>query len=158
MKENPAEKDIKRDMQPGRLILDGFLGDDTRQLEEIIDEDREILRSFDVDAVKLAKTMRDLTRAGMKGLGSPVEKGGYTVEVEEWMGWLGCPFKDAKRAAKRISTVTRVATGETMKWSDLHIHLIEKHVFFQGRGSSHRLEPEELIRFLGLDQSLKNHS
>lgn len=152
MKENPAEKDLKRDMQPGRLILDGLLGDDTRQLQEIVGADAEVLSRLGVTPELLAQTMRRLSRAGMGGLGNPVTEGDYSVQVDEWMGWMGCPFKDAKRAAKRISRVTKLSTGETMTWSDLHIHLIEDHGFFQGEGSAHRLDPEKLIRFLGLAQ------
>ncbi|NLF20558.1 MAG: hypothetical protein GX588_04015 [Clostridiaceae bacterium] len=150
MKDNPAEKNIKHDMQPGELILDGFLGDDKRQLAEIIAADQETLQRLGVSAADLAKAMRALTRAGMRALGGQAEEGDFLVQSEEWMGWLGCPFKDAKRAAKRLTTVTKRSTGETIVWSDLHIHLIEEHGFFEGKGASHRLEPDELIRFLGL--------
>lgn len=152
MKENPAEKETKRDMQPGRLVLDGFLGDDDRQLEEIIEADTEILNRYNVSAEVLAQTMRRLTRAGMQALGDPIQESGYEVQVDEWMGWLGCPFKDAKRAAKRNTRITKLSTGETMYWSDLHLHLIEDHGFFQGLGSTHRIEPEALITFLDLDK------
>ncbi|NLG57091.1 MAG: hypothetical protein GX540_01635, partial [Clostridiales bacterium] len=74
----------------------------------------------------------------------------YLVKTEEYMGWLGCPFKDARRAAKRNTRVTDKATGQQMRWSDLSIHLIEEHAFFQGKGSPFRLEPEALAAFLRL--------
>jgi hypothetical protein len=32
-----------------------------------------------------------------------------------------------------------------MHWSDLNIHLIAKHGFFEGKGSAFRIEPKELI-------------
>ncbi len=150
MKENPGEKQVKRDMEPGRLILDGFLGEDTRPLHEIIEEDKSRLDRLGVTAAALAKSMRHLSREAMRALGQVIEVDGFRVYSEEFMGWLGCPFKDAHRAAKRITHVTSVASGEEMAWSDLHIHLIEDHGFFQGAGSAHRLEPETLVRFLGL--------
>ncbi len=37
-----------------------------------------------------------------------------------------------------------------MRWTDLSIHLIETHAFFQGKGSAFRLEPAELAAFLKL--------
>jgi hypothetical protein len=33
-------------------------------------------------------------------------------------------------------------------FTDLQIHLIEKHGFYQGKGSSYRLEPAELAEIL----------
>ncbi len=152
MKESPKDRDVKHDMRPGAQTLDGYLGDDNRALQQIIDDDKAILQAFNIEAKDLVKVMRKITRAGTAGIGNPVEVDGYSVIVDEWMGWLGCPFKDARRAAKRNSAVTNLRTGETMNWSDLHMHLIEEHSFFQGKGSGHRLEPEQLIKFLGLDQ------
>ena len=150
MKETPGEKDIKKDMQPGRLILEGFLGEDDRALRQIIDEDNGVLEDMGVTAKEVAAAMSELTRIGSDALGNTVEHDGYTVSIEEWMGWLGCPFKDGRRASKRNTTVTKTETGETMTWSDLHIHLIDGHSFFQGKDSSHRLDPAQLVRFLGL--------
>ena len=48
-------------------------------------------------------------------------------------------------------TATRKSTGRAMMWTDLGIHLIQKHGFFQGKGSPYRLEPLELAAFLGLE-------
>ena len=152
MKEKPRDQEIKKDMQPGRLILDGFLGDDDRPLEVIINEDKQVLDDLDVTCQELAAAMDNLSHTGTEALGQPAELDGYIVVTEEWMGWLGCPFKDGRRLAKRNSTVTHVASGEEMTWSDLHIHLIGEHGFFQGKGSSHRLEPAALVRFLRLQQ------
>lgn len=152
MKENPAEKETKRDMQAGRLVLDGFLGDDTRNLDEIVAADAEVLNRYKITAEVLAQMMRKYTRAGMQALGDPVQVSGYEIQVDEWMGWLGCPFKDAKRAAKRNTRATKIASGETIYWSDLHLHLIEDHGFFQGKGAIHRLEPAVLLAFFDLDK------
>jgi hypothetical protein len=35
-----------------------------------------------------------------------------------------------------------------VQWSDLSIHLIGAHGFFEGRGSFFRLEPAELVAIL----------
>ena len=45
MKVRPEMKDIERDMQAGRLSLDGFLGNDSRSLEAIINEDDSTLKT-----------------------------------------------------------------------------------------------------------------
>ncbi len=151
MKKNPKESFIERDMQPGRLVDDGFLGDDTRALSAIIREDLAVLDDLGITPAQLARAMRLITRAAMQGLEDPVEIEGYVAHVYEARGWHGCPFKDNKRAAKRNTYVTDLKTGEQMRWSDLNIHLIEDHGFFQGKGAEFRLEPADLVRFLRLE-------
>ena len=148
MKENPAEKQRDKTFGEGRYTLDGFLGEDPRQLSEIIAEDQAELSRLGVSCESLARAMRKITRAGMAGLGDPVSYDGLEVTVEEWRGWLGCPFQDAKKAAKRITTVKKSGCAEEISWTDLNIHLIEAHCFFQGKGSPRRIEPRDLYNFL----------
>lgn len=151
MKKNPQESFLERDMQPGRLAADGFLGDDTRGLNEIISEDQAVLNELGITTRQLARAMRKITRAAMRGLGDPVDIDGFEAYVIEARGWHGCPFKDGLRAAKRNTYVKDLKTGESWRWSDLNIHLIEDHGFFQGRGADFRLEPAALVRFLRLE-------
>lgn len=151
MKPNPADTALRTDMMEGRLVLDGFLGDDERPIPEIVWEDEAQLAALGLTVQDLSKAMRALTRKGMEGYGEPVTEGEYTVVTQEYMGFMGCPFKDNRRAAKRNTTVTN-QQGEQFIWSDLSLHLIEAHGFFQGKGSVYRLEPVPLARFLNLSQ------
>ena len=151
MKENPKDEMLKRDMREGRLTRDGFLGTDERPIEEIILADAQVLSDAGTTAGKLADTMRALTQKGLQGMGAECPVDGYLVRVEEFMGFLGCPFKDGHRLAKRNTTV-RKTNGQTMTWTDLSIHLIGAHGFFQGQNARYRLEPFELVEFLGLKE------
>lgn len=152
MKENPINKNIVEDMQPGRLSLDGFLGEDKRTLNEIIDADKKVLDKLNVTALEIGKKMRKLTLKGMDALGDPVEVDGYEIEVTEYMGYALCPFKDNRKAGKRITDATNLKTGKHMSWTDISIHLIRDHGFFQGLGSTFRIDPEEIVDFLELPQ------
>lgn len=149
MKPNPADTALRKDMMEGRLVLEGFLGDDERPIPEIVWEDERQLAALGLTVQDVAASMRSLTRKGMQGMGESVVVGDYTVVTQEYMGFMGCPFKDSRRAAKRNTTVTN-AQGESFVWSDLGLHLIEAHGFFQGKGSVYRLEPVPLARFLNL--------
>lgn len=149
MKENPRDEMLKRDMRAGRLTRDGFLGDDQRAIEEIILADAAILADVGLTAAKLADTMHAITQKGLEGMGEECPVGDYLVKVEDYMGFMGCPFKDGHRSAKRNTTV-RKTNGETITWTDLSIHLIGAHGFFQGQDTKYRLEPTELVDFLNL--------
>ena len=150
MKQNPQKKDIREDLTAGRLTRDGFLGDDPRPYEQIILEDAESLSVLAVTPQQIAEKMQALTHKGLEGMGEEVQAGEYRVTVEEFMGKIVCPFHD-HRAAKR-NTAARDSRGRELSWTDLSIHLIRAHGFFQGRGSAFRLEPAELAKFLQLNQ------
>lgn len=143
MKENPIDSKVRQDMQ------ERFLGSDTRLIAQIIESDEAELRAAGLGADELARAMRRLTEKGMESLGDEVQADGFMVRVEEYMGQIGCPFKHAVREAKRNTTAVD-PRGRVMTWTDLSIHLIERHGFFQGEGSDYRLEPLELAEFLGL--------
>ena len=143
MKENPIDSKVRQDMQ------ERFLGSDTRLIAQIIESDEAELRAAGLGADELARAMRRLTEKGMESLGDEVQADGFLVRVEESMGQLGCPFKHGVREAKR-NTTAGDPRGRVMTWTDMSIHLIERHVFFQGEGSDYRLEPLELAEFLGL--------
>ena len=143
MKENPIDSKVRQDMQ------ERFLGSDTRLIAQIIESDEAELRAAGLGADELARAMRRLTEKGMESLGDEVQADGFLVRVEEYMGQIGCPFKHAVREAKRNTTAVD-PRGRVMTWTDMSIHLIERHGFFQGEGSDYRLEPLELAKFLGL--------
>ena len=143
MKENPIDSKVRQDMQ------ERFLGSDTRLIAQIIESDEAELRAAGLGADELARAMRRLTEKGMESLGDEVQADGFLVRVEEYMGQIGCPFKHAVREAKRNTTAID-PRGRVMTWTDMSIHLIERHGFFQGEGSDYRLEPLELAEFLGL--------
>lgn len=143
MKENPIDSKVRQDMR------ERFLGSDTRLIAQIIESDEAELRAAGLGADELARAMRRLTEKGMESLGDEVQADGFMVRVEEYMGQIGCPFKHGVREAKRNTTAID-PRGRVMTWTDMSIHLIERHGFFQGEGSDYRLEPLELAEFLGL--------
>jgi hypothetical protein len=49
-------------------------------------------------------------------------------------------------------TVRNRRTGTELVYSDLSLHLVEAHGFYEGRGSPFRLEPEQILAVL------RNHS
>ena len=148
MKQNPKEQALRDNLAAGALTKEGFLGEDTRSLEAIILDDMNELSARGLTCDQLAAAMRELTKQGLEGMGAPVEHNGYLVVVEDYMGWIGCPFRDNRRAAKRVTRATDQKTGKEMTWTDLALHIITAHGFFQGVGSPYRLEPMQLADFL----------
>jgi hypothetical protein len=151
MKQSPELEIIQINMMPGTLSAHGFLGEDSRNLSDILQADRSAVEQLGITNEQLAARMRHLTETAIPGLGRPmIVDDNFEVTVEDYMGRLPCPFQDNAKVDKRQTLVRRLDTGVIMRWTDLNVHMIEQHGFYEGHGSVYRLDPKELARFLGI--------
>ncbi len=151
MKQSPELEIIQVNMMPGTISAHGFIGEDSRKLTDILRADAKSLTQTGITRESLAQKMQELTDFGMQGLGRPMSMDGFfEIEVEDYKGKIPCPFKDNAKLYKRQTRVRRLDTGVIMRWTDLNIHMIGEHGFFEGHGSTYRLDPVELARFLGI--------
>lgn len=122
------------------------MGDDARSVYEIIDADMAELSRLRFTAKQVAGRMQQITDIAIPGLGTWVKLDEQRqVKIDEAKGWLICPWPHPGKFAKRLTTVRLAKSGVSIRWSDLNIHLIAEHGFFEGRGSSYRIEPGTLI-------------
>ncbi len=146
MKKSPQQKKLEDMLQPSKFSAEGFMGTDTRSVWEIIDADATELEKRGKTCAEVAQRMQELTDIGKPALEEWVEVGAkLKVKVEDHRGAIPCPWPHDVRCVKRITTVVYKPTGRTIRWSDLNIHLIKEHGFFEGRGAAFRLEPRDLI-------------
>lgn len=151
MKQSPELEIIQTNMLPGTLSAHGFLGEDARNLADILRADAKTLSQLGISRETLADKMQELTDSSIPGLGRPVSFNEYfEVESDDYMGRISCPFQDFVKVDKRETRARRLDTGVIMRWTDLNIHMIKEHGFFEGHGSKYRLDPLELARFLKL--------
>jgi hypothetical protein len=151
MKQTPEMDHIQARMAPGVITRDGFLGADTRHLADILCEDDAAVHRLDLTHQAIARRMIELRDAGRAGLGELItvdER--FAVRVDEVRGRLACPFGDPGLFQKTNTTVRNRISGEEILYTDLGIHLVFAHGFYQGKGSPFRLEPEALAAFLGV--------
>ncbi|MBN2315926.1 MAG: hypothetical protein JXM79_18510 [Sedimentisphaerales bacterium] len=149
MKESPQDKKLDDILRSSRLAAGGFMGSDPRSVFDVIDADAGVLDELNVTKEQLAQRMRHITDVAKSGLGTWVLiDENLEAMVEEARGMLVCPWPHPGVFYKRITTVRAIETGESIYWSDLNVHLIEEHGFFEGRGSDFRIEPAELVRLI----------
>ena len=72
MKMSPNMKKAQENMAPGVITADGFLGDDKRPLQDIITEDEELMRYYDLDIDDTVQILKSLMDEGRNGLGEPI--------------------------------------------------------------------------------------
>lgn len=126
----------------------GYLADDPRTLVTILTEDERTVKALGLTHQAIAHRLRSLTEAAKQALGGPVVvENLWRVVVQDFRGRLPCPWGHPGLYPKTHVVVERLDTGETLQWTDLSIHLIETHGFYQGLGSPYRLDPLKTASF-----------
>lgn len=148
MKMSPDYIEAQKNMKPGVISSVGFLGDDTRDLVQIIEDDERVMNQLGLDFEEIAQWLKKLFDMAIKGLGETVlvdDK--WEVTIYEARGFIPCPFKDGI-FRKRIIHVKNIKNEMKIDVSELSVHLLEKHHFLQGKGSPFRIEPYVLKEIL----------
>jgi len=154
MKQTPEMDAIQRQMRPGVITRDGFLGSDARKLADILEFDNAEVNRLGLTHEGIAARMRELRDAGRKGIGLATRVDPhFEVRVDSVRGKLPCPFGHAGLVQKMNTTVRNLAGGREITYTDLNIHMIGGHGFYEGRGSAFRLEPSELKEILEIPES-----
>ena len=151
MKQTVQMDRIQEKMQPGIFTRDGFLGSDRRNLIDILLDDDEAVKRMDLTHRRIAGRMIELRDAGMRGLGEFINvEPHYEVRVDSVRGKLPCPFGDPGIFPKTNITVRNTKLDREFTFTDMHIHLIGSHGFYEGKGSPFRLEPTMLVEILDI--------
>jgi hypothetical protein len=149
MKQSPQLEKVQEQMRPGIITLLGFLGEDKRNLIDILNEDEETVKHLDVTHELIAQRMLGFRDKGKRGLGEFVTVAPhFEVRVDSVRGKLPCPFGERGLVPKTNTIVRNLRLNRELVYSDMHIHLIDKHGFYEGRGSVYRLEPVDIVKIL----------
>ena len=154
MKMSPELQKAQENMQPGVITSDGFLGDDTRPLIDMIQTDEQDMAKLGIDFEVAAAKLREFMDEGRKGLGEPVTvENQWIIRTDEARGFLASPFEDG--IFRKVNVEVELApggapSGEKLLFTQLSLHLMEKHHFLEGKGSPFRIEPAVLKKVLGI--------
>jgi hypothetical protein len=142
-------QDLDQALRSSGIAAGGFLARDDRPLARIIAEDLAALSTRGLTPQQVGRRMQELTDRAKAGLGTEVViSDRLVVWCDEWKGLILCPWPHGGQFDKRLTTARRTDTGRTICWTDLNIHLIAEHGFFEGRGAPFRLDPQELAAIL----------
>jgi hypothetical protein len=149
MKQSPYDKNLEQMLRSGKLAAGGFMGADPRGVDQVIAEDTATLTKLGYNPEQVARRMQELRDLSRPELGNWVKVSDVLqVKSEDYKGFIVCPWPHEGRFEKRITTAHRTDTNQSISWSDLNIHLIKEHHFFEGKGAFFRIEPQDLIRVI----------
>lgn len=152
MKQTPDLDKAQQNMRPGVITRNGFLGEDRRNLIDVLIDDEARVRRLGVTHAAIATRMRELRAAGVRGLGETISVAPhYEVRVDSVRGRLPCPFVHKGLYPKTNVTVRNLKRDREVTFTDLGIHMIEAHGFYEGLGGDFRLDPEDLVAVLDVE-------
>ena len=153
MKESPTDKELRERLGPSKFSGEGFLGNDTRPVQDIISHDLAVLESRGITPEIIAGRLTEIYDKAARGFGAEVEVlPGIYGKYNESMGKIPSPFTGEGVYRKGEVTVTDNESGYEIVITPLSIHLIQAHGFFQGKGSRYRIEPEKAADILMVQQ------
>lgn len=146
MKKKNTLDALEQILRQASVNREGFMGPDDRRLAAILREDDEAVRRRGLTHARIAQRLLALRQAGWEGLGEPVSMPPhFEVRVDAARGKLSCPFGEPGSFAKVNTTVRNLERRTEITFTDLNIHLIDAHGFYEGRGAPFRLDPEQLM-------------
>lgn len=149
MKESPDTQKLEAILRGPAFSAAGFMGSDIRSLAEIIDADTADLVKLNYTPQQIAERMQQITDKAKEALGNWIKiDDTHIAMITEVKGRIPCPWPHAGNFAKRVTTLKDTRSGRQINFSDLNIHLIAEHNFFEGRGSVFRIEPKEIVEML----------
>jgi len=149
MKQTVQMNNIQARMQPGVITLEGFLGSDNRNLVDILSEDQAAVNDLKLTHQQIALRMLEFKDKGLAGLGEFISVAPhFEVRVDSVRGKIPCPFSDPGIFPKTNITVKNLHTGNEITFTDLNIHMILVHGFYEGHDSLFRIEPANLATVL----------
>ncbi len=149
MKQSPDNRRLEEILRSSKIVGQGLLGTDTRRVEEIIEADRATLSNLALTPTQVAFRMQYITNQAIQVLGNWADIDDQRkARVQEAKGRLICPWPHPVYCDKRVTILRRIDLNSEIQWSDLNIHMIGEHGFFEGRGSRFRLEPQGLVSMI----------
>jgi hypothetical protein len=127
-----------------------FLGSDRRKLGEILEQDRLEVEALGFSHRAIADRLESLGRVAKEHMGDPVLlEDRYEVTAVEARGEIPCPWSHPGGLFPKSHVELRDRVGgDSLIWTDLSVHLIREHGFYQGVGSPYRIEPAQIREVL----------
>ncbi|MDO8141835.1 MAG: hypothetical protein Q6358_10090 [Candidatus Brocadiales bacterium] len=157
MKLSPEDRRLIHNLAPSKFSKDGFLGTDTRSLEEIIADDLHTLKKAGVPKESLVKALKDAYQKAKEAFGAEIEiRKNVKAVFHESMGRIPSPFCKDGLFEKGEAVVTDTVNNISLIITSLGINLIENHNFFRGRGCRFRVDPLDAIKIFNLQPDKKS--
>ena len=163
LEDNELNK-IQKRMYPGKYSELGFL-QPGETLIDVYNNDKIFLEYINITYKqiydKLNTVIGKYYRSSNLGKKYIIE-GKYKIYILCYNGAQKCPFQNKEKDKRyhgyeygdRDISITNILNDEEITFNTLLLHMIEKHHFFESPLSSHRLDPDKVIKFFDLKSNI----
>ena len=139
--------DLEASMRPGKLSKAGFLGDKERLLE-IMAADNDWVVKTRLTHQEIARHLRVLSRVSRRE-SKPFIYHGTRLRATffQYDGFQESPFNDGTKASTDVA-LENLDNGEWIRYSSLVPMMVERYGFYEGKGTSYRVDPKAVVKAL----------
>ena len=147
-------QELETAMRPGAWSKNGFLGKDERLVDVLVADNQFVVEQSGFTHQELARPLLVIGYYAQKqAIGKSVRLRHGEVEmlvkVVRYRGFQESPFEDGTKTNIDV-TIKRLSDGEVLEYSLLVPHMIERYGFYEGNGTSYRVDPKAIIELLKL--------
>ncbi len=140
--------ELEQEMRPGAASTAGFLGADEDLLKVLAKDNDFVTETLKKTHQELALHLRIIAAIGSKEHEPFLYHGGrFKVSFIYSRGYQDSPFRDGTRASSE-AIVENLASGKKLKYSLLVPDMIERYGFYEGKGTSYRVDPKDIVEVL----------
>ncbi len=145
--------DLEESMRPKGLSTAGFLGKDERLLD-VMAADNDWVLGVGLTHQELARHLYTFYRISLAAAEPPEESEVFTYRgvrfttvVQTMDGFQDSPFKDGTKTNSDVF-LKNVDNGKTLAFSPLVPLMVERYGFYEGHGTSYRVDPKDIVDVL----------
>lgn len=166
--ENDEINEIEKRMYPGEYSESGFLqlGE---TLVDVYKNDKIFLEKVNITYKQIYDKLNTIINKYYRSVSLGKKyliEGKYKIEIVCYNGAQKCPFQNNEKDKNyhgyeygdRDITITNILNDDEITFNTLLLHMIKKHHFFESPLSSHRLDPDKVIKFFDLKSNINYKS
>jgi hypothetical protein len=144
-----AIADLEKAMRPGELSRSGFLGKDESLLEVLAADNEYVVDKLGLTHQELAKHLLILAAIGEREKDKEFTYHGSRFKLTVWYakGFQDSPFKDDTKTNTDV-TIDNLTNDKRLRFSLLVPVMMERYGFYEGKGTSYRVDPRKLVEAL----------
>jgi hypothetical protein len=141
--------DLEKDMRPGAASRAGFLGKDEKLLDVLAADNAYVVDEHGLTHQELARHLHLAGAIAAKHAAAGEKEfmyhgRRYKVKAVLFLGYQDSPFKDGTRT-DCDATIWNLSNGKKLSYSLLVPHMIERYGFYEGKGTSFRVDPRAVL-------------
>jgi hypothetical protein len=141
--------DLEKAMRPGELSRSGFLAKDESLLAVLAADNEYVVDKLGLTHQELAEHLLVLAAIGQQQGEKEFTYHGKTfkISVAYAKGFQESPFKDGTKTNTDV-TIQNLDNGKKLQFSILVPIMMERYGFYEGKGTSYRVEPRKILDVL----------